>query len=104
VSSLAHKFSVLHDRITESWNVSKEFGLEFGFINFISDVVFAHDKTYLGRKLNKIKYDIIEKWMMRQFPEVIERYKNYNDIQNIGGGVHRYLYFGGKVLTMLLTL
>ena len=75
MSKIKHKFAVLNSIIKDDISLTKDFGINFGFLHFFMKVICGGSKTRLGRFLYKYMYELIESKCAIEYKSLIDEYK-----------------------------
>ena len=68
-------------KLSESRKIGQEFGCLYGIENFFSECIFRK-KGKIGKKINKLQYDHIKKWLKRTYFDKLLT-ENENNIKSI---------------------
>ena len=67
-------------KLSESRKIGQEFGCLYGIENFFSECIFRK-KGKIGKKINKLQYDHIKKWLKRTYFDKVCKDNNVKDLE-----------------------
>ena len=78
-----NKFQKLNKKIKENKNISKNFGIKYGYYNFIESIICRNStKTKFDKKIHRTAYKKYKEYIIKKYRYFINQYKNIEENTN----------------------